>query len=526
MSTIEKILESLGKTCSDKKNTLDRSYQEKSFWLKNEFDVIRNLIKQNPRENLEKEQAMEEENCAPAANSSSSVPKTGVSASGDGEESSGNRKRKSSEVGRTANGPKYSPEQKRCSIGVEDLLVAAGLPTDLNRLTKEKLLTELEKRGQDGFTMKSLKKDLVDGLRDAMMDEYRSATAAAESEAECSNDMPLMQTMPAANKVVQTVDATAVAPPVTAAPTVTASLPAPLPATASTAADMPPPPPLQIVVPMTTPSKPAPQSARKGSLMSDIRSLVAANGSAALNSSGPLSITNPNSSNSNGAASVCSTPSDKSRNIESEFQARQSRHRDSVARKSLATAAPAAVVPTVATAVPAVVSAPVPAAAETMDEQDDEEVVGAKNGTVSAPKDSISSEDSIWMDVSSPTRSDAPSKDSLVPATSTAASAAAVEAPVAPVASVNSVTTATSAANRARGDSDASAASVSSMGSAKSFASASSGSGAQKHHTAGTASSSAGAHKSVVSQVYCHPYPNESSVLPCVYMLYVFKWFL
>jgi hypothetical protein len=52
----------------------------------------------------------------------------------------------------------------------EDIAEAAGLPKDLNKLTKEVLLKELEKRGCTTMTIKALKKDLVDALKTLLED--------------------------------------------------------------------------------------------------------------------------------------------------------------------------------------------------------------------------------------------------------------------------------------------------------------------------------------------------------------------
>ena len=51
MSTIEKIYAALQATTEEKKKSLTDSYKEKSVWLSNEFEVIKKLIQQNPRDN-------------------------------------------------------------------------------------------------------------------------------------------------------------------------------------------------------------------------------------------------------------------------------------------------------------------------------------------------------------------------------------------------------------------------------------------------------------------------------------------
>jgi hypothetical protein len=50
MSAMQDIFNNLAKISGDKKKLLDNSYAEKSSWLKAEFDVVRNLIQRNPRD--------------------------------------------------------------------------------------------------------------------------------------------------------------------------------------------------------------------------------------------------------------------------------------------------------------------------------------------------------------------------------------------------------------------------------------------------------------------------------------------
>lgn len=160
MSTIQKILDTLQKASDDKKQQLNTSYQENSVWLKNEFDLIRQLILQNPRENL-------------IISSSSSVPKKpSPQENYADDETTFNRKRKSSTSDK--NGIKLSPEQKRLSVNIEDVLNNVGLPSDLNRLKKEQLLHHLEIRGNNLFSMKSLKKELIDNLKSVLIEEYKA----------------------------------------------------------------------------------------------------------------------------------------------------------------------------------------------------------------------------------------------------------------------------------------------------------------------------------------------------------------
>jgi len=254
MSTIEKILESLQKTSAAKKEQLNNSYQEKSVWLKNEFDLIKKLIKQNPRDNLGKEPV-------PSSSTSTSIK----------EDEECSRKRKSPEATQGVK-EKMSPELKRTSIDVEELVLQAGLPADLSRLTKDRLIAELMKRGNETFTMKALKKELVDALKDAIVDAHRANCARTGGVPEDAPTVEHAQDKPSASN----------------------------PSTSNSGTANP------------TPGK---SIARKGSLMAEFRSLV--HGTSAT----PASTTN-------------TTAAASASDVASEFEARKNRHRDSQARKS------------------------------------------------------------------------------------------------------------------------------------------------------------------------------------------------
>ena len=128
-STIETILHALQSTAHEKKEKLNETCKEKSVWLKNEFAVIRQLIQQNPRDAcLEKRQS--------EVVSTDIVASIASSSAGRRESSLDGKKRKSPE---TVNAIKLSPQLKRTSVDVEDILSQVGLPADLNKMTKEQL---------------------------------------------------------------------------------------------------------------------------------------------------------------------------------------------------------------------------------------------------------------------------------------------------------------------------------------------------------------------------------------------------
>jgi hypothetical protein len=90
------------------------------------------------------------------------------------------KKRKSPE---TAIDPvKVSPEMKRISRdGFEVFLINKGYPSDASRLKKEQLIELLESRGLLSFSMKNLKAQMVDALRDSFASESESASSISSA---------------------------------------------------------------------------------------------------------------------------------------------------------------------------------------------------------------------------------------------------------------------------------------------------------------------------------------------------------
>jgi len=284
---------------------MTHSYQEKSLWLKNELECIRKLIEQNPRDPLttNAEEAVEKTTeSVPAAPSSSSVTLK--------DDDSTTRKRKSPEtayshvdmIQHQHQQDKVSPHQKRTtSFDLEDVLTKLNLPINLDRLTKGQLLSEVEKRGGCGsLSMKSLKKELIDGLKERLLDEYKRSSEAAPSNA-CQTTR-LASNVPTAVSVEDK--------PVVIEGSLSISAPTETQSSSTVAQSQP------------TPSK----GVRKGSLMEEFRHLV---NSSNLSGTGSSSIA---SNSSSGATNT--TSSDDKEKVAAEFQARQNRHRDSMARKS------------------------------------------------------------------------------------------------------------------------------------------------------------------------------------------------
>lgn len=171
MGFLEEIINSLNANAQTQQDQLLMKYTEHSDWLQSELATIKNLIHQNPRDHfhsiahdgfVKEKKTIEDIDEIPAP---TTIP-----------ERSNGQKRKSPEIrlGMT----KESPEQKRCSVSAdwEDVASNVGLPFDLNKLKKEQLLIELENCGVDSFTMKDLKKDMIDALKENLMVQFRNSS--------------------------------------------------------------------------------------------------------------------------------------------------------------------------------------------------------------------------------------------------------------------------------------------------------------------------------------------------------------
>lgn len=156
MGTVEKIVEVLNNMCNDKKAQATSRYEEHSTWLSSEFSSIRNLIQ-------------------PAAVETTMTSNSASSAT--------RQKRKSPET--CSAGSRNSPLHKRNSgadINIAELLVAQNLPADLTKLKKEQLLEHMNSRGCVDMTMKALKKDMVDRLKELVIDIHRRSIPVIPEE--------------------------------------------------------------------------------------------------------------------------------------------------------------------------------------------------------------------------------------------------------------------------------------------------------------------------------------------------------
>jgi hypothetical protein len=125
---------------NDKQTTLNHRYEEHSMWLSNQFDLIRCLIQTNPRDQLvisEKE----------ASTRVSGSAQGNIIIKNDADNAIGviGQKRKSFEGHKYSTGE--SPNMKRNSSELAVILEEQGLPSDLQKLRKDQLVAELEKRG-------------------------------------------------------------------------------------------------------------------------------------------------------------------------------------------------------------------------------------------------------------------------------------------------------------------------------------------------------------------------------------------
>jgi len=167
MGTVEKIVDAMLKMSNDKKELASKRFEEHSAWLSHEFSLIRELIQKKRKSSnpsigvvsaaIKTTQAVQSK--CPVATKSVTAPSSGaVIATNKGS------KRKSPDI--AIGSIRSSPDTKRGSVDYAELAVAAGLPSDLNKMKKEQLLSEIDSRGGvPGISMKSLKKELIIGLK-------------------------------------------------------------------------------------------------------------------------------------------------------------------------------------------------------------------------------------------------------------------------------------------------------------------------------------------------------------------------
>jgi hypothetical protein len=272
MGTVQKIIEALNRISDDKKGQLTTRYGEHSSWMTSELNLIRSLIRKSPRD----DHNANDENVPPVEVNVVKSSSTRISTEKSQDENAQRLKRKSPEMGMLGS----SPDLKRNSTqDYEVLATSAGLPTDLNRLKKEHLLEELESRGNTEFSMKSLKKDLVDALKESLLRCSKEANGEESQELNKSyKDAVAVTAMSFDNKAPITeveveVDASAV-----------------------------------ILEDDSSVKSGGVQKARI-SLMADFRNLV------------------------NNPAQLAESESDRAAKIQNEYQARQQRHRQSQIRK-------------------------------------------------------------------------------------------------------------------------------------------------------------------------------------------------
>lgn len=214
MGTVENIVTNLAKMGQDKRAQASQRYNELSAWLTHEVSLISALIESSPRNSsfgtasegkagskgkgkakatttatAKSKADTDNKNTASSSSASATAASSKSDSNKDAEKEKFQRqKRKSPETRQTGTSQSESPDQKRTSLDYEELAVKAGLPADLNRLRKEQLLNELEKRGCMDFTMKSLKKELIDGLRNILAENKNHKFDSADILVGVSND--------------------------------------------------------------------------------------------------------------------------------------------------------------------------------------------------------------------------------------------------------------------------------------------------------------------------------------------------
>lgn len=161
MGTVETIVSSMLKMSEDKKAMAKLRYEDHSAWLSREFSLIRELIQQDPPE----------AGVPLKAPLSTAAPAKRMEVASSSSADTNNKKaekRKSPEF--SVGGVRSSPAMKRSVATYAERAEAAGLPSDLNKMKKDQLLSEIETRGGfNGVSMKSLKKDMVAALKELLM---------------------------------------------------------------------------------------------------------------------------------------------------------------------------------------------------------------------------------------------------------------------------------------------------------------------------------------------------------------------
>lgn len=199
MGTVEKIVEVLNKMCNDRKLQTTTNYEIHSNWLKNEINKVKDLLKTEKNEvknevkieKTEKNEVNEVNEIKDLKNIS--LQDTKINSE---EESEKRSKRKSPELS-DCSISRGSPQIKRISNDFNEILLSYGLPSDLNKLKKEELLEYLIKYGNsNNLTMKSLKKDLIDGLKVLLIELYYNKNNISKNINETFdlNDNSIIQT--------------------------------------------------------------------------------------------------------------------------------------------------------------------------------------------------------------------------------------------------------------------------------------------------------------------------------------------
>lgn len=183
MGSIDKILASLTRIADDKRSQISQRYDEESQWLRREFDIVRTLIlKNSPYNSNQYDFTTEDKGKMQVSSSSNRIsdePSKLVLTS----ESRQSNKRKSPET--ALNDVKFSPVAKKSSFEVVSNSI------DYNKLRKDQLLEELNKLGIKHFTMKALKKDLVDALKLAITSQDIQSKKAQNDGVKKTLDMSI-----------------------------------------------------------------------------------------------------------------------------------------------------------------------------------------------------------------------------------------------------------------------------------------------------------------------------------------------
>eukprot|EP01035_Chromulina_nebulosa_P019638 gene19638-25549_t len=207
MGTIARILELLNKLKDDKLTLVNQRYEESTIYLSNEFELIRKLITKDSGDSIydnsttNKRKSSDVSKSFDNIHSSPDFKRPSNSKQVDSQVDSQVDTQLESQISTQSNtklgnqcdeqldSQLYSQsDNDNKEVDISDILLLNNLPVDLNRLRKDQLFNELDKRKvTHSLTMKSLKKDMIDVLKANLLSSH--SNKIDESNNEKANDI-------------------------------------------------------------------------------------------------------------------------------------------------------------------------------------------------------------------------------------------------------------------------------------------------------------------------------------------------